>query len=307
MKREYLRGVRGGFFVPEIWLCSVMTLLLLLVPAFVCAVDYLDPKEYPDDIFSERLSQQVSKDGAVSVFTDQATGMEFVWVPGGCYRMGDIFGGGGSDEKPVHEVCVDGIYMGKYEVTQGQWQKIMGNNPSSFKEGDNYPVEKVSWNDSRKFITMLNQKGSKNYRLPTEAEWEYAARSGGRKVKYGTSTGMLDRNTANYGTEKCCDGDSSDGYEKTAPVGSYAPNKFGLYDMSGNVWEWCSDRYGEDYYSSSPRSNPQGPSSGSYRVFRGGSWYDNARYVRWAFRVRNSPDYAYNYLGFRLAFPQGNK
>ena len=162
--------------------------------------------------------------------------------------MGDTFGDGESDEKPMHEVCVDGFYMGKYEVTQGEWQKVMGSNPSRFKKGDCYPVEEVSWDDAQGFIRKLSSSSGKKFRLPTEAQWEYAARSGGKRLKYATSTGELNRKLANYGTEACCEGDSSDGYKNTAPVGSYPPNDLGLYDMSVNVWEWTQDRYGSDYY-----------------------------------------------------------
>ena len=118
-------------------------------------------------------------------YTDPTTGMEFVFVKGGCYQMGDTFGDGYSDEKPVHEVCVDDFYIGKYEVTQAQWEKVMGNNPSYFKNCDNCPVEQVSWNDIQEFINRLNSKaGGNKYRLPTEAEWEYAARSGEKREKY---------------------------------------------------------------------------------------------------------------------------
>lgn len=117
----------------------------------------------------------------VKKFKDPVTGMEFVFIKGGCFDMGDTFGDGRADEKPVHEVCVGDFYIGIYEVTQAQWEKVMGNNPSKFKGGGNYPVERVSWNDIQDFIERLNRQGGKRYRLPTEAEWEYAARSGGKK------------------------------------------------------------------------------------------------------------------------------
>ena len=119
-------------------------------------------------------------------YTDPVTGMEFVWVQGGCYQTGDTFGDGYDAEKPVHRVCVDSFWLGKYEVTQGQWAKIMGSNPSRFKKGDNYPVEKVSWDDCQAFIRKLNSRSGKNFRLPYEAEWEYAAREGGKKVRFGS-------------------------------------------------------------------------------------------------------------------------
>ena len=227
------------------------------------------------------------------VFTDSATGMQMVFVKGGCYQMGDTFGDGYANEKPVHEVCVNDFYIGKYEVTQGQWQRIMGNNPSYYKNcGDNCPVEQVSWNDIQQFIQRLNNQSGKQYRLPTEAEWEYAARSGGKSEKY---AGGNDVDAVAW-----YDGNSG---RETHPVGQKQPNGLGLYDMSGNVWEWCSDWYGEKYYGQSFRDNPDGPSSGSYRVLRGGSWLNKPRYVRVAIRVRYFPVYRSSYYGFRLAGP----
>jgi len=214
-------------------------------------------------------------------FTDAATGMGFVFVKGGCYEMGDTFGDGRANEKPVHNVCVNDFYMGKYEVTQGQWQAVMGSNPSDFKNcGANCPVELVSWNDTQDFIGRLNGKTGKSYRLPTEAEWEFAARSGGKREKYAGGDD-LDR-VAWYG---------SNSGSKTHPVGTKAPNGLGLSDMSGNVWEWCQDWYGDKYYGESPRDNPRGPSSGQYRVLRGGSWGDSPEIVRAADRSRLGPAY----------------
>ncbi|MBF0328761.1 MAG: formylglycine-generating enzyme family protein [Nitrospirae bacterium] len=225
---------------------------------------------------------------------DSATGMELVFVKGGCYQMGcgswtsECY----DDEKPVHEVCVDDYYIGKYEVTQGQWQAVMGNNPSHFKNcGDNCPVENVSWNDVQEFISRLNSRsGGGKYRLPTEAEWEYAARSGGKSEKY--SGGNDVDSVAWY---------SSNSGSKTHQVGTKAPNGLGIYDMSGNVWEWVQDWKADNYYSNSPRNNPTGPSSGSYRVYRGGSWDDNAGFVRSALRNFDNPGYRYGFLGIRLA------
>jgi len=222
-------------------------------------------------------------------YTDPTTGMEFVYVEGGCYQMGDTFGDGDDDEKPVHEVCVDDFYMGRYEVTQGEYRKIIGDNPSYFKKGDNYPVEKVSWDDARNFISKLNGKSSRTYRLPTEAEWEYAARSGGKNEKYsgGNDVGSV----AWY---------NSNSDSTTHSVGRKSANGLGLYDMSGNVWEWCGDWYGENYYGTGLRDNPAGPLSGGLRVYRGGSWNYLPRYVRSGVRSRNSPLIHYSNLGFRL-------
>jgi len=225
-------------------------------------------------------------------WVEPTTGMEFVWVEGGCFQMGDTFEDGDNDEKPVHEVCVKSFGMSRYEVTQGQWQKIMGNNPSRFTKGKNYPVEQVSWDDTQGFIRKLNSHSGRCFRLPTEAEWEYAARSGGKKEKYAGS-GDVDRLAWYNG--------NSGG--STHPVGTKEPNGLGLYDMSGNVWEWSSDRYGKNYYQQSPRNNPQGPSSGSFRVIRDGCWNGSPWLARSANRDRFMPGYRLDNLGFRLVLP----
>jgi formylglycine-generating enzyme required for sulfatase activity len=213
--------------------------------------------------------------------------MDFVLVKGGCYQMGDA-------NAVFHEVCVDDFYIGKYEVTQAQWSAIRGNNPSySSNCGDNCPVEQVSWNDIQEFIRELSQQTGKTYRLPTEAEWEYAAQSGGKSEKYaGTSS------EAELGDYAWYDKNSG---SKTHPVGQKKPNGLGIYDMTGNVWEWCSDWYDESYYKNSPKDNPQGPSNGSTRVRRGGSWSDHAWYTRAAFRYGLNPDLRNHFFGFRLA------
>jgi formylglycine-generating enzyme len=227
-------------------------------------------------------------------YRDSATGMEFVLVKGGCFQMGDTFGDGDNDEKPLHEVCVDDFYLGKYEVTQGQWEKVMGNNPSSFKGRDN-PVERVSWNDVQEFIDRLNNQSGRKYRLPTEAEWEYAARSGGKREKYsGTSQEADLGQYAWY---------SDNSGNQTHPMGEKRPNGLGLYDMTGNVWEWCADWYGENYYQDSPKDNPRGLGNGQYRVLRGGSWDSDPRDVRAAFRIRDDPANRYYYVGVRLGSP----
>ena len=227
-------------------------------------------------------------------FIDSVTGIEFVWVPDGSFEMGSSSGETGrySDEGPVHKVELDGFWIGKYEVTQGQWRKFMGNNPSRFKKGDNYPVEQVSWDDCQSFVRKLKAQSGKDFRLPTEAEWEYAARSGGRDERY-SGGNDIDR-VAWY---------SSNSGGSTHAVGGKAVNGLGLYDMSGNVWEWCSDWYDKNYYNKSPEQNPQGPGSGSDRVSRGGSWSNDPRRVRTAFRSRRGPSCRSSFLGFRLVSP----
>ena len=221
---------------------------------------------------------------------------ELVFVKGGCFQMGDTFGGGENDEKPVHEFCVDDFYLGKYEVTQGQWKEVMGSNPSYFKDcGDDCPVEWVSWNDIQMFISKVNYQSGEKYRLPTEAEWEYAASSGGKKEKWaGTS------DEKELGDYVWYEGNS---LNKTHPVGQKKPNGLGIYDMSGNVWEWCSDWYREKNYSESTRNNPQLPSSSSSRVLRGGSWGSLAQDSRVADRGRGLPGSRGDMVGFRVVVP----
>ena len=225
-----------------------------------------------------------------SVAKDSYTGIEFVTINPGCFQMGSDHGD--YDEKPVHRVCITQSYeLGKYEVTQAQWKKVMGHNPSRFK-GDHNPVEQVSWNDVQDFIRKLNRQTGGNYRLPTEAEWEYACRSGGQEQEYCGSDSI--NGIAWY------DGNSGN---TAHPVGQKRANGLGLYDMSGNVWEWVQDWYESDYYdnNNSSTNNPTGSSSGSSRVSRGGSWRYNARYSRSTRRFDDSPDFSLNVLGFRLA------
>lgn len=224
-------------------------------------------------------------------FIEPLLEMEFLHIPAGCYQMGDTFGDGNNDEKPVHEVCVDSFYLGKYEVTQGQYQLLMGNNPSRFNGGTRLPVEQVSWDDTQEFIARLNDRTGKNYRLPTEAEWEYGARSGGKKEKF--AGGNEPDDVAWYWSYE------GDVYS-TKKVGLKRVNGLGIHDMSGNVWEWCSDWYAGDYYKTSARTNPHGPASGSTRVARGGGWGNHPWHIRATFRAHYPPDRTSINLGFRL-------
>ncbi len=215
-----------------------------------------------------------------------------VYIPGGTFEMGcgSWTSDCQDDEKPVHTVTVSSFYMSSTEVTQELWVSIMGTNPSNFK-GDDLPVESVSWNDIQEFLKRLNSQTGQYYRLPTEAEWEYAARSGGKKEKFAGTNSNLD-DYAWYG-------DNSG--SKTHPVGQKIPNGLGLYDMSGNVWEWCSDWYDGNYYKTSPDKDPKGAYSGSYRVLRGGSWSFIDYVCRSSDRFWFNPDYRFNYNGFRFA------
>jgi formylglycine-generating enzyme required for sulfatase activity len=228
---------------------------------------------------------------AGDIWTDPVTGMVFVWVPGDCYQMGCGYwtSNCSEDENPVHEVCLDGFWMGQTEVTQGQWQRVMGSNPSSFQKGDNHPVEKVSWDDTKEYIRKLNSKGSAKFRLPSEAEWEYAARSGGKAEKY-SGGGDLDSLAWH-------DGNSG---KSTHPVKTKKGNGLGIYDMSGNVYEWCEDIYIADIYGKSNKKNPIYSSGGPDRVIRGGSWYIAPVLVRCANRYSNVPSDRNAGVGFRL-------
>jgi formylglycine-generating enzyme required for sulfatase activity len=218
-----------------------------------------------------------------------------VYVEGGTFMMGatseqgsDVY----SDEKPVHYVTLSNYYIGKYEVTQAEWQAVMGSNPSRFK-GDNKPVENVSWNDCQTFISKLNAKTGLKFRLPTEAEWEYAARGGNKSKGYKYSGSNNVDEVAWY---------TSNSGSTTHAAGTKQSNELGLYDMSGNVWEWCSDWLGS--YSSSSQTNPTGANSGSSRVLRGGSWYFNARFCRSSRRDYYDPDGRFINGGLRLALSE---
>ena len=215
-------------------------------------------------------------------------------VDGGTFTMGATseLGDPFDWEKPTHQVTLSSYYIGETEVTQALWKAVMGKNPSRFK-GGNKPVEMVSWEDCQTFIGKLNGLTGKRFRLPTEAEWEYAARGGKRSNHTQYSGGSMIDDVAWY------DGNSG---SKTHSVKTKKPNELGLYDMSGNVWEWCQDWYGS--YSSNAQTNPTGPDSGSRRVHRGGSWNDYERYCRSSFRFSDSPGLRYGNLGFRLALSE---
>jgi formylglycine-generating enzyme required for sulfatase activity len=222
---------------------------------------------------------------------------DMLLVEGGDFDMGGGDDDALDDEKPVHPVKVGSFYLGKYPVTQQVWQAVMGNNPSRFN-GSQRPVEQVSWRDTEEFIKKLNHMTKRHYRLPTEAEWEYAARGGARRQQDGYRYAGSDKLK-----EVGWYADNSDG--ETKEVGLKYPNELGLYDMSGNVWEWCNDWFGGKYYQVCDKKgvvqDPQGPAQGVYRVIRGGSWVGGPRDCRVAYRGDDEPAFRGIVLGFRLA------
>ena len=298
----------------------------------VCMLLWHKPIPTKDDIMP---LPPITKEDYMT-FTVGGESFTMVYVPGGTFMMGAQKTNSSQpnydpladdDECPVHSVTVDGFYMGKYEVTQRLWKAVMGNNPSRFK-GDNLPVEQVSWDDAQEFIEELNRQTGRTFRLPTEAEWEYAARGGESTSLYnGENITIIGSNispnldllawyggncgqdyTRSAGCDEANGVDISGWLEKqyrdsrggTHPVGAKQPNAFGLYDMLGNVWEWCSDYYGP--YGSGSQRDPVGPSTGSYRVRRGGCWDSFAQYCRVSRRNYYTPSYRFNFLGFRLVF-----
>jgi formylglycine-generating enzyme required for sulfatase activity len=246
-------------------------------------------------------------------FTEPYTGMGFVNVPGGCFTMGDTHGDGQGDEKPLHQVCLDSFSLGKHEVTNAQFRKFRPDHDSGIYEGNslnggNQPVTNVSWYDAAEFAKWLTAKTGRVFRLPTEAEWEYAARGGtGGRNYWGEDTAVACRNangadlTAKAQWPEWTTTDCNDGYKVSSPAGSFQPNAYGLFDMMGNAWEWTNDWYDAWYYFDSPRNNPQGPSGGKLKIPRGGGWGNASECVRVADRNGFDPEFTILFLGFRLA------
>lgn len=274
-----------------------------------------EKESYKELLKDIRNQNKVMNDKKITIAVN---GVEFdmIKVEGGAFSMGSSVGDGDADEQPVHQVLLDDYYIGETVVTQELWESVMGNNPSGFK-GKKYPVETVSWNDVRDFVDCLNHN-TKNSRpegtifcLPTEAQWEFAARGGNLNednYKYSGSN-FLDevayywQNSGNHFLE----GDPSDwncevvnnNNCKTHPVKAKKGNELGLYDMSGNVWEWCQDWYG--MYSNEPQINPPGCNEEKYRVARGGSWFKLSKFCRVSYRMSFNPGIRKNNIGFRLA------
>ena len=234
-------------------------------------------------------------DDVITIPVKDGICIEMVKVEAGTFMMGatsemkDPY----DNEKPMHQVTLtNDYYIGKYEVTQALWEVVMGSNPSNFK-GDKLPVEEVSWNDCQEFISKLNSLAGRKFRLPTEAEWEYAARGGKKSRGYQYSGSRKISDVAWY--------DRNSG-RKTHPVGTKHANELGIYDMAGNVSEWCSDWYGS--YLSSSQANPTGADRGSDRVYRGGSWCGNAMTCRSSYRGGFAPVYGFYNSGLRLALSE---
>ena len=219
------------------------------------------------------------------VYTVNGVSFKMIAVKGGTFQMGSDDG-----YNAVHQVTLSDYYIGETEVTQELWNAVMGSNPSYFTGNMQRPVEMVSWNDCQTFISKLNQLTGGRFLLPTEAQWEYAARGGNKSKGYTYSGSDAEDDVAWYWY-------NSGGM--THPVKTKAPNELGIYDMSGNVWEWCSDWYGD--YSSAAQTDPTGPATGYYRVGRGGSWDNDATYCRVAFRGNSTPTNRFSHLGLRLA------
>ncbi len=221
---------------------------------------------------------------------------EMIYVEEGAFRMGGADKEAYYDEQPVHEVKVNSIYIARYPVVQALWAAVMGEDASASAENHEHPVEMVSWEDAQSFIQKLSEITGKTYRLPTEAEWEYAAR-GGRQGNGYLYAGSDNLDEVGWYVR------NSNGGEKT--VGQKKPNELGLYGMSGNVLEWCQDWYSGSYYEECKKQgtveNPQGPAEGAFRVLRGGSWYLEAQKCRSSYRHYNPPGSRFTDMGFRLA------
>lgn len=253
------------------------------------------PQDFNGQASLESGSQGSGMIPSSQVFMVNGVSFEMVWVEGGTFVMGatdEQSIEAESIENPAHKVTLKNYFMGLTEVTQALWEAVMGENPSRF-EDENRPVERVSWTDCQYFIDRLNRLTGKEFRLPTEAEWEYAAR-GGKK-----SRGYKYSGSNNVDEVACYIVTSNE--EGTKPVATKQANELGLYDMSGNVYEWCQDGYGD--YSGHPQTNPTGSNNAVNRVFRGGCWGHGAENCRVSYRDYGHPDNKINSLGFRLVLP----
>ncbi|MBF0136893.1 MAG: formylglycine-generating enzyme family protein [Magnetococcus sp. DMHC-1] len=251
------------FFMP-------LLLLILLLP-MTAAAFLINEWEAINIGATGRLPAEQITPG--EAWLEPVSGIEFTWIASGCYKMGSHpeTEGREVDEGPVHEACLDGFWISRREITQGQWRQIMRNNPAHFRKGDDYPVEQVAWDDIEGFVEKLNQIYTNRilFRLPSEAEWEYTCRNRGQNVRY-SGGGDPDR-VAWY---------QDNSNQNTQRTGSREPNRLGIWDMSGNVWEWTRDSYQKDAYAHHPRNNPKVENATPYRVIRGGGWQGNANTLR---------------------------
>lgn len=318
---------------------SALFLLVFVTASFSAEKPALPGEKTPE------IKENISKTSPASEPAKVETPAGMVFIKGACYEMGDNFDDGGSDEKPVHTACVDDFYMGKQEVTNREFADFVketaykttaektgtgwgsskrGANDWEFRKGINWmhplwptddikdkmdhPVVQVSWDDAQAYLEWLSLKTGKKYRLPTEAEWEYAARSGGKRYKYSWNAGEPNGNIADESAKRIFLNWSvwegyNDGYVYTSPVGMFRPNELGLYDAMGNVWEWVQDWYADDYYKYAPKKNPAGPGSGEQRVLRGGSWISGPEDIHLSLRFSAEPEKREDIIGFRLALP----
>ena len=278
-------------FSKSILFAPLLSLLLVGVLVVSCGDD-----DNEEDVQTSSSNQNGGNNGGSNdsgsenvfpgkVYTVNGVSFKMIAVKGGTFQMGSDDG-----YNAVHQVTLSDYYIGETEVTQELWNAVMGSNPSYFYGNMQRPVETVSWNDCQTFISRLNELTGETFRLPTEAQWEYAAR-GGYKSKGYTYSGSNEIDEVAW-----YDGNSD---EMTYHVKTKASNELGIYDMSGNVWEWCSDWFGD--YSSAAQTDPTGPATGYYRVGRGGSWDNDATYCRVAFRGNSTPTNRFSHLGLRLA------
>ena len=319
-------------------MCQKIIFNMIIVFAFVGGYIHITNAQ---QIIGSKTSLSDDKSKEENVFKSEVkelkenvAGIQFVSISGGCFKMGDTFGDGEKDELPVHKVCVSDFAISRTDVTVGQfkvfveatnykteaekgggcyvfngndWNRQPDNNWKNpgFVQNEQHPVTCVAWSDAQEFIKWLNKPGASTFRLPTEAEWEYSARSGGKKQRFaGFNNKNLLFKYANFCDTNCDTkwktAGQNDGYPGTSPVGSYQPNGVGLYDMTGNVWQWLNDWYGERYYSKSPKDNPRGAASGIDRVVRGGSWLNGPNDIRTADRNNSAPNYRSSDIGFRI-------